>query len=339
MKKVSYNLPQNIDPKLPIFDVFKSGELSEEYPDMGLKSYENVRVASSSVIFNYFNIRRESVITADAYQKYSTGYKFYLKFIFPKISLRAIFSKQTFFLITDEWTSNYYHWHIFALRRLLYLKENNLISGNLLLLPIKYKKYGFALDSLKKFGVTEDQIVFIRRKSNIKVRKLLFPIIGNHNNPEEILRVRAVLLDEFKAKTNLGDKIYISRDEYPIRRVLNEDEVMKVLAKYGFKKVLMHKYSYHDQVSISRNAKYIIGPHGAGLTNLFFAQNGSSILELVTSFIRPTDYYKLSSMLKFNYFLQGCEGDGRDFHHSNMTVNLNELEENLKKIGLKPNSL
>ena len=114
-----YPKPENFDAANPEFDIFKNVPI-DPCPAPEVKILKNVRVSSNSVIFNYFNIVKESCI-GENYKKYSQGFRFYLKFIFPKFN----FSKKRFLLITDEWTSNYYHWHIFALKKLLILKQKS----------------------------------------------------------------------------------------------------------------------------------------------------------------------------------------------------------------------
>src|SRR3989338_7873758 len=170
MQKYQYNLPlpKNFNENDSSFDKFKNIKPVEFYnPEIIFE--KNVRIATNSVAFRYFKIFKETCITNN-YELYRKNYKFFLKFIFPHFN----FSKKRFLLITDEWTSNYYHWHIFALTKLLILKNANLLENSKLFLPKKYKQYPFALASLKKLGVKAEQIVFLRRKSNIKVQELVF---------------------------------------------------------------------------------------------------------------------------------------------------------------------
>ena len=327
-----YKVPNNFDENNQEFDIFKN--LPDEiYFSPKIEFYKKVRIATNSVLFNYFKIFKKSCISEENYQKYQKGYKFFLKFIFPKIN----FSKKRFLLITDEWTSNYYHWHVYSLKRLLALKRENLIDGSLLFLPKKYKSYKFILPSLKKFGVLENQIVFSPRKSNIKVEEAVLADISQQD-PEALKEIRQILLKNIENNNlNFGEKIYISRDGQVLRFVENEKEVVELLEKYGFKKVVMDKFSYNEQVAIAAKAKYAISPHGAGLTNILFMQDNSSILEMVTkpSEAKPnTEYYRLSSMLNFKYFYQECEigsrSKVRDFHQGTLIVDLKKLEKNLR---------
>ena len=89
-----YKVPNNFDENNQEFDIFKN--LPDEiYFSPKIEFYKKVRIATNSVLFNYFKIFKKSCISEENYQKYQKGYKFFLKFIFPKIN----FSKKRFLLI------------------------------------------------------------------------------------------------------------------------------------------------------------------------------------------------------------------------------------------------
>ena len=325
-----YPLPKNFDANNAEFEIFKNLAPENCYK-MEVKFFKNIRISNNSVLFNYFNIIPESCVPSFNFEKYNKDYKFFLKFIFPKLN----FSKKRFIFITDEWTSNYYHWHIFALKKLAIFKEHNLIENSLLFLPKKYQRYKFALPSLKKFGIKENQIVFLRRKSNIKTVETALAI-APQQSPAGFQEIREILLQNTEYKNlGFGDKIYISREGQALRFIENEKEVTALLEKYGFKKLIMEKFSYDEQINICRDAKYLVSPHGAGLTNILFMAKNTNILEMATkpNPIKPlTDYYKLATMLDINYFYQENEirGEEGNFHQVSLVIDLAKLEKNLQ---------
>ncbi len=335
---VSYEYPKpfNFDPSDPQFDIFKNLP-PENCSAPEIKFLKNVRISNNSVVFYYFKIFRESCIAREIYEKYQSGYRFFLKFIFPQFN----FSKKRFLLITDEWTSNYYHWHIFALTKLAVLQNNNLIENSLLLLPKKYQRYSCVQNSVEKFGIKKNQIVYLRRKSNIRVAEL--PLIkACQNHPIIFRKIRETLLKNIKNfESDFGDKIYISRENQSARYVENEKEFMALIEKYGFKKIIADKLTYEEQVSILSKTKYLLSPHGAGLTNILFMPENGYVLEMATGFHpeKPlTDYYKLAAMLNLNYLYQQCEmGESTkiktsDPHEGSVLVDLEKLEKNLKQM-------
>ncbi|HLD76796.1 MAG TPA: glycosyltransferase 61 family protein [Rickettsiales bacterium] len=330
MQKYQYNLPlpKNFNENDSSFDKFKNIKPVEFYnPEIIFE--KNVRIATNSVAFRYFKIFKETCITNN-YELYRKNYKFFLKFIFPHFN----FSKKRFLLITDEWTSNYYHWHIFALTKLLILKNANLLENSKLFLPKKYKQYPFALASLKKLGVKAEQIVFLRRKSNIKVQELVF--IKTQQDTKELSSLGDLIIKNTTQKPlGFGEKIYISRDGQKLRYVENEKEFVQLVEKYGFKKIIAEKFSYDEQIAIMKEAKYVISPHGAGLTNILFMKKNSSILEIAPE-PHPekqlSDYYKLASFLGINYFYHKSEPHSgqTDSHTATFLIDLEKAEKNIK---------
>lgn len=336
----TYGKPFNFDPQDRRFDIFTDDPFHS--PEPTIEIVKNAHISNNSVVFKFFKIFRNSCIGEDSYQKYQNNFlRFYLKFIFPKFN----FSKKRFLLMTDEWTSNYYHWHIMALGRLVVLQEAGLLENSLLFLPKKYQNYGMVVPSLKAFGIKENQIVFLRRKSNIKVREVPIVNVSQHHIGvfRNIYKSLLQNVAQIASDLDFGDKIYISREGQYSRYAENEMEVVALLERYGFKKIRAEKFSYPDQVAIFSKAKYLISPHGAGLTNMMFMKEGTYVLELATKSksVKPvTDYYRMAEIIGVNYVYQECEiGEDTkartsDSHEGSIHVDLVELEKNLQLMGL-----
>lgn len=74
------------------------------------------------------------------------------------------------------------------------------------------------------------------------------------------------------------ERVFISRKK--TRRLVNEDEIEQTLQEYGFEKVYFEDLLISEQWSITRNAKVIVGMHGAALSNLVFNRKGVKVVEL-----------------------------------------------------------
>jgi len=72
-------------------------------------------------------------------------------------------------------------------------------------------------------------------------------------------------------------RIYVSRSMASRRRVINEAEVVECLSAYGIGVVNSEILSLEEQVRLFRQAELIVGPHGAGLTNMLFSQHAKVI--------------------------------------------------------------
>lgn len=102
-------------------------------------------------------------------------------------------------------------------------------------------------------------------------------------------------------KNNFCSKVFISRKDSKIRACLNEDEIFDTLFKpYGFKRYELAKLSFLEQVALFNQAKIIVGPHGAGFTNIVFCQPGARIIELFQERYSATFWF-LSSLLDLDH--------------------------------------
>jgi capsular polysaccharide biosynthesis protein len=95
-------------------------------------------------------------------------------------------------------------------------------------------------------------------------------------------------------------RIFISRKQR--RRVINEDELVAVLTKFGFKSIAPESLSVAEQVSLFAAAEVVIGAHGAALTNTVFCSPGTKVIEIFTpDYVNPC-YRKLSSQVGLEYW-------------------------------------
>src|SRR4029077_18317808 len=76
--------------------------------------------------------------------------------------------------------------------------------------------------------------------------------------------------------------------------------------QYGFQKVTLTGMQVPEQARIFSTARYIVGTHGAGLTNLAFCSPGIRVLEFITpDHIRPL-YWQLAACANLQYTYLKC---------------------------------
>ncbi|GDX36016.1 hypothetical protein LBMAG18_05270 [Alphaproteobacteria bacterium] len=309
---------------------FMKKYLNYQHQTPVIQNFKNTNVSNNCVIFKNFKINPDSCITSEIYQRYCQNYKFFLKYFFPQFS-----PAKKIIHVANEYYSNFFHWHE-ILQKIILLKEQNILKDSLIILPSKAKKIKFIIESLKLIGIDDKDLIFIKKKSYLRVRDLFFV---NHRGLDFDLinRLRDHLRMAIKSsQINYGDKIYISRAKQKLRFVENEKKVLEILEKYNFKKVIMEDHSYQEQLSICANAKYLVAPHGAGITNIITMVKNSSVLELSSKknedFER--DYLIMANMLEINYFYQKCQFGKNslifDSHHASIDVDCDMLEKNIK---------
>ena len=98
-------------------------------------------------------------------------------------------------------------------------------------------------------------------------------------------------------------KIFIDRSDSTENhcKLINNYEVKEFLKKNGFKILQLSKLKIIDQISIFRNCKEIIAPHGAGLANLTFCKSRTKVTELIPENIKNEEYKRVSKLNKLKH--------------------------------------
>ncbi len=328
--------PTEVTRKLPLN--FKEADLSLFAHELSMAIHEtrlnylqNVVVTGDGFLYQHKRIRPESFADCrpsrrrDLIKANLRRIKIGLKGDIKDLHKPAVW-------FTDQWSHMYFHWIMDALPRLFVAKDY--IKGRKILLPDKFEKMRFVRESLHAFEI-ENELVFIPSDQVLRVEDLLIPShtapTGNFN--EEIVQnMRGYYQDYYDNahELNLGDKIYVSRAKAKWRKVINEDEVVRLLSRYGFEVIYYEDYSWAEKVAIGSNAKYLVSLHGAGLTNMLFMNDDSFLFEFRLSGDKSNNaFFSMASALNINYLYQICEGDGKDTHKANVHINIDELERNI----------
>jgi hypothetical protein len=123
-------------------------------------------------------------------------------------------------------------------------------------------------------------------------------------------------------------RIFILRSRAVMRRLLNEDEVAHVLARFGFETVHMEGLSFEQQVRLFHSAEFIAGTHGAAFANLLFAGH-AKVLELFAhDGFRPLYFFLARSLNLDHEFLLGSEENRLE----DFSIDVTELERTLGRM-------
>lgn len=221
---------------------------------------------------------------------------------------------------------NYYHWMIETVPRIRYLRAYEARTGNDVTLLIPDDLPSWADETLTLLEWPEPKIE--RGTSSVyHIDRLLIPSF-----PELFVKDFRWIRQQIINKTSTvqppikPDKnIFISRSNAIERRIVNETEIMEMLSKYDFELVRLEEHSLSQNSKIFSNSDIIIGPHGAGLTDLIFCTD-STVVELFGSKVKPP-YERLASVLNVEYTSLECTPKSTDIF-----VNSERLESKIKRI-------
>lgn len=149
-----------------------------------------------------------------------------------------------------------------------------------------------------------DKLSFVN-KIYAKCQKLLIPLFSfnkGYVSQSVCHYLRRAFLDKVNAGSNrYPRRFYISRGHASHRRLLNEEEIIAIIDRFGFEVVRPEKLSFTEQVQLFRQASAIVAPHGAGLANIVFCQPHTKVIELFGHQILNY-YWIISNHVELDYY-------------------------------------
>lgn len=236
----------------------------------------------------------------------------------------------------------YFHWMFDLLPKLELLKLGGVDLETIDYFVVNSIQSEFQKKSLKSLGIPAEKIIESTRYPHIKAEKLFAPSLPSlpGNPPQWVCQfLRQGFLKEAQNNVQPIERLYLSRKTARYRRVLNEDKVWEILKHSGFKTVELEGLSIEEQATIFNQAKIIIAPHGAGLTNLVFCAPGTKVIEIFSPNYVNVCYYSLCEELGLDYYYLLGEGkqppEGIDPHivGDDIQVNLDKLKHVIEVVG------
>lgn len=238
-------------------------------------------------------------------------------------------------LATGLGDCNYYHWTVENLPRLRLFEESG-ISPHRYFLPGRHR---FHRDSLELFGIPANSQIFAGNQTHLQADELVVTsMVRSEITPENAAFLYQRMADTKWSKTKSADRlrIYVARRRKSWRHVVNERSLLASLSKVGFQMYFLEELPLRQQIQLFQQADFVIGPHGAGLTNLVYCNAETKVIE-IGSPIRPLGFFYLIAhhrgLRYLNYFGRAVKIE-RD--ESNIEVDvpyLVELFHNMEKKG------
>lgn len=105
------------------------------------------------------------------------------------------------------------------------------------------------------------------------------------------------------------ERLYLARPRDGRRKVANEELVLPVLERLGFVRVEGESLGSTGQAALFRDARVVVAPHGAGLSNLVFCRPGTAVLELFHPSYGTCSFFILANALGLRYYCLEGEGE------------------------------
>jgi len=233
-------------------------------------------------------------------------------YIFPYLKRpKCELIQETVAVLATGAGGKYYHWLLEALPRLEILRKT--IPGGLDSIDkfIVNKGVSAITESLEILGIPSNKLLFCGSDSYIQAVSLVVPSLpGSTGDPPSW--VSTFFRENFsnlRKDINLPARLYISRAKAGYRKVRNEESVIKCLSNYEFTTVHLEDYSFTKQIALLSNAKVIVAPHGAGLSNLVWCNPEAKILEIFSPNYVNVCFWAIANQVGLDYFY--LIGDGQ----------------------------
>ena len=116
-------------------------------------------------------------------------------------------------------------------------------------------------------------------------------------------------------------RLLMSRRDSTYRRIGNEAALLEMLRPLGFELIVPGELSFEAQIEAFREATHVIGPHGAGMTNVLWCAPGTHVLEVFHPHYGTWAYAMLKDVLRLDYASlvgRDWESDAAEFNDTSL---------------------
>lgn len=224
--------------------------------------------------------------------------------------------------LKSAWDSNYGHWLVDAFAKLSLLPVLNLRDKPLLIVseqrgPMK----AVVSDCLELAGFGSDDVAWVGEGPwEFDSLGVLGSLSWHPTSkaPEAIQYLEHVTRTVEPAGS---ERIYVSRNAYGRRRLLDEDRIVSSLSARGFEFVNPEKMTFLEQVATFKAARVVVGNMGAALSNLAFSKSGVQVAALATEAMPHDFFYDIVCHKRGSYLgVQGESGDAQRDMSSDFSI-------------------
>lgn len=195
--------------------------------------------------------------------------------------------------LLKEHEANYFHWIVEVLPR-LFLCEKLALDHQIPIL-VSDDLHTNLYDLLERVREPRRAILKLEKSSWYRIQNLTYPsdlsrILDVYDRPPstDTTYIPVALLSEMASSikktaratmTAQKKRIFLKRSS-TLRRLLNEADIEKMLVDYDFETINLNEMSIEDQICLFLQVDVVVGPSGAGMTNMIWCEPPTKFLIL-----------------------------------------------------------
>lgn len=213
-------------------------------------------------------------------------------------------------LLGNRNATNYYHWMNDVLPRLEVLQASGWALDEIDRFVVGPLRHAFQRETLAAFGIGEERLHTTDLGEYIEARELLIPTYGSNSlgmgqGPWNPAFLKRCFVPEGASGRPATRRLYVSRGSDGARGVSNDAELAAYLVSVGFETVRTERLTVCEQAALFDEAEAVIGPHGAGFSNIAFCRPGTRVVELFNAHVAPC-FWVISELTGLEHAVHFC---------------------------------
>lgn len=230
--------------------------------------------------------------------------------------------------LRDTGEENYFHFYNDVLTKLLFINANGFpVASYPIIISKRLWEKQYFQHYLKASPLLGTLQWIIQDKQYIVCNRTIFCKPLTHK-----IDLLDLIFSPLKIDGRGNRRIFLTRSKSRLRYIENDNEVEAISSALGFETVDTDSLTLPQQIELFANSSFIVGIHGAGLTNMMFRRGNCKILEIFPPpdlGYLPFHYIMMAKLQGFNYrAIIGEKGKRR--YSGGFQLNPIEFEKNLK---------
>ncbi len=250
----------------------------------------------------------ESLLKSDIDPLPMKGSVFFQKIFYKRLHFNKIIS------LRERGSENYCHFFEEFLPKYSLFKDSNKKNRYPIIISPQIVEQSFFKTALN-WGIFEGNSLTIQKKSLVFANEIYFA--RALDNEKSCLETSLGLLPNKGCISNsLHKRLFVIRGKsYQFKRdLINKDEIIRISKKYGFIETDPGHMDLEEQIKLFNEADFLIGIHGAALTNMLFSRsNEVKFIEMFHPDRIDLTFNSWARMYNFEY--RAIIGKKTEFEH------------------------